>query len=756
VASIRSRAAKARPTKTSASPAAGDADRVRVCIVGGGCAGLSAAWQLSKLNLARDKLPPGQQTGRPRYEITVVESTWRLGGKGASVRDAEGRILEHGLHVWFGFYENAFRMMRECYAEVKAKNWGPDAAVGKRLTHGSFDEAFAPEPHIGVAGRRGENWEAWTAFLPPMKGEPGEALDTDTNPFTLWAYLARAMALAKALMQSVLAPGERAGADEPGGSGRRSTVDEALELDFSFDPRESPAVLIDRLATLARAVLLTSAAGVLQAATFVESWLRERNPAPQIASSLLKLVEAVATNTRRQLQDVVLIDETMRRKTEILDLLMTIFIGLLRDRVFFSKQGLDAIDGIDYRDWLEKHGATRSAVNSPLITGIYDLMFAYRDGEHTRPALSAAQALRGAMRMFLSYRGSMFWRMQSGMGDAVFAPLYRVLLARGVRFRFQRRLAKVDFDFEARRVTALRFERGGGRGVRGLDDLGAWPQQPLPGTSRRAWTWRDGDKFDAVVLATGLDDFVKVCEPGGLFDKESTFETMRKKVKTVATRSAQVWMDRSLAELGWERGPVVLAGIDGLPRNTPGAASRPYETWADMTHVLAAERDYRRRAPGGGSKGTPAVDPVRSVAYFCGVRPDTAAAGPLSDADREVKDFLDRSLQFVWPKAATDKTSASSHMLPSEGPVTKRSPATAYVSDNRDGSDRYTQSLPGSGTCRISPLDPWFANMTVAGDWCDCGFNGGCVEAAVISGMLAARAISGEIELHRIVGYEHP
>ena len=90
---------------------------------------MSAAWQLSR---------------QPGYVIDVYESSWRLGGKAASVRDKDGRILDHGLHVWLGFYENAFRMMRECYAEVDERSLGP-------LTHRSFDEAFLPEPHVGVA-----------------------------------------------------------------------------------------------------------------------------------------------------------------------------------------------------------------------------------------------------------------------------------------------------------------------------------------------------------------------------------------------------------------------------------------------------------------------------------------------------------------------------------------------------------------------------------------------------------------------------
>jgi hypothetical protein len=37
-----------------------------------------------------------------------------------------------------------------------------------------------------------------------------------------------------------------------------------------------------------------------------------------------------------------------------------------------------------------------------------------------------------------------------------------------------------------------------------------------------------------------------------------------------------------------------------------------------------------------------------------------------------------------------------------------------------------------------------FANLTLAGCWIDTGFNTTCIEAAVMSGMQAARAICGE------------
>ena len=75
---------------------------------------------------------------------------------------------------------------------------------------------------------------------------------------------------------------------------------------------------------------------------------------------------------------------------------------------------------------------------------------------------------------------------------------------------------------------------------------------------------------------------------------------------------------------------------------------------------------------------------------------------------------------------------------------------------NVNPTDRYTQSLPGSAEHRISPLDNTYDNLTLAGDWTDCGLNLGCVEAAVMSGRLAAHALSGSPALEDIIGFDHP
>ena len=55
--------------------------------------------------------------GKRLRGAVVYQMGWRLGGKGASGRNAaaQKRIEEHGLHVWPGFYHNAFHIMQVCY-----------------------------------------------------------------------------------------------------------------------------------------------------------------------------------------------------------------------------------------------------------------------------------------------------------------------------------------------------------------------------------------------------------------------------------------------------------------------------------------------------------------------------------------------------------------------------------------------------------------------------------------------------------------
>ena len=134
------------------------AEPVRVAVVGGGCAALTTAFELTR----------PEHEGR--YEVTVYQMGWRLGGKGASGRGVADRIEEHGLHLWMGFYENAFRLMRDCYAERRAAF--PDCRFA------DWQDAFKPAPDVGVADRTPNGTgSSGCAHFPPGHGLPGDPLD---------------------------------------------------------------------------------------------------------------------------------------------------------------------------------------------------------------------------------------------------------------------------------------------------------------------------------------------------------------------------------------------------------------------------------------------------------------------------------------------------------------------------------------------------------------------------------------------------
>lgn len=711
---------------------------------------MAAAWELAK---------------QPGFEITVIEGDVRLGGKGASVRDAQGRIVEHGLHVWLGFYENAFRMMRECYGVVQQQGWGPGPKTVRPLAHGSFDDAFFAEPHVAVAGPLANAWEVWSGQLPPMPGMPGTPLDAGSNPFSLQHYLSHALGLVRALVHSLVG-GPAAGSGGAPRPDARAPADEAMDLDFDVDFARSPRAAIEGLSARLRGGAYVGTAVLLQAIAIFEDWLRGVNFAPQVADSAQALVEAITVQVRRTLDQALKTDPQARWKTTVIDLVMTILVGLYRDRVFWHADGLDSLNGFDYRTWLRKHGCSYDAQQSPFLRGIYDLVFAYRDGDRERPALAAGVALRGALRMFLGYRGALFWRMRSGMGDAVFAPLYQALahaprddqgpLRSPVGFRFGSRLERVSFDPPEQgrhRVRELRLAVGAAPAPGNeLDHFGCWPEKPrLPRARKTTVVLQADADFDAVIFACGPTALAAACRDAnnGTVGPPRWHEACAA-ADLVGTVSAQVWLDRSLPEMGWLRGPVVLSGV--------GA---PLDTWADMTHLLASEQAWREARPRRG-QGAAAGTSARSLAYLCGA---------LDAGDPPTRDDLERLLRgrapqseagpwprALWPRAFADDETAAARCVAADGQAAGAGALADQVWRVNDlGSDRYAQSLPGRVERRLSPLAHDVSNATVAGDWTACGLDAGCVEAAVMSGLLAVHALTGGTPaLHHITGFDHP
>ena len=670
-----------------------------------------------------------------RFDVTVYQLGWRLGGKGASGRGPDGRIEEHGLHLWMGWYENAFRILRECYDEL-GRDW---------------QAAFHPAPLVAVTDRLADGtWQPWARVFPPTEGLPGDPVAAPMR-WTVAEYMKRAAALLRALIESL---GQAGGV--PGG-----TVPAAAD-------REDPWGALGRFARAGQVATLT---GMVQAASLLELALgTSRGDPPGV---LMRVLDTIGTSAARMLEAHLADDPEMRRIWEVMDLTLATIRGNIRFGLMTDPRGFDAIDEYDCREWLALNGASARALDSAYLRSLYDLGFAYEHGDPTRPRVAAGQALRGFLRAFFTYRGAFFWKMNAGMGDVVFAPMYEVLRRRGVRFEFFHRLRDVGIAEptadDGAHVDRLEFDVqarvAGGAPYAPLVDVGGlpcWPSAPdwtqlddgeqLQREGRRFechWderragtrTLRVGDDFDFVVLAVGLGAIPYVCR--SLVARDPRWREMVEHVRTVPTQAFQLWLRADAAELGWSGPPITISGF-----------VEPFDTWADMTHLVPREA-WR--------------EPPKSLAYFCSVLADpldddTASAaypGRLRETvRRNALEFLSQHVRHLWPNAVDANGDFRWDLLiaPNGEPASAGTERfrSQYWTANVNPTDRYTLSLPGSGRYRISPLDVTYDNLTVCGDWTDCGFNAGCVEAATMSGRLAAHALSGLPALADIVGYDHP
>uniref|UniRef100_A0A2P2JNN9 Zeta-carotene desaturase 9 9'-di-cis-zeta-carotene desaturase n=1 Tax=Rhizophora mucronata TaxID=61149 RepID=A0A2P2JNN9_RHIMU len=75
--------------------------KLKVAIIGAGLAGMSTAVEL---------LDQG-------HEVDIYESRSFIGGKVGSFVDKRGNHIEMGLHVFFGCYNNLFRLMKKVGAD---------------------------------------------------------------------------------------------------------------------------------------------------------------------------------------------------------------------------------------------------------------------------------------------------------------------------------------------------------------------------------------------------------------------------------------------------------------------------------------------------------------------------------------------------------------------------------------------------------------------------------------------------------------
>lgn len=669
-------------------------------------AGLTAAWRLSG------------PTCRDSFEVTVYQRGWRLGGKGASGRGIHGRIEEHGLHVWLGYYENAFRLMHELYRELDRPSTDPTCTIT------GIEQAFAPMRRVGVLDATLGSWSDWVAEFAPSGGFPGRTARRATASTTT-QLATRALTLLFDFAKSL-----------PDGS--PSTVTPGpIVLSGSPAPPAPPRPAPDRMIRFAEIGSLTA---VLEALRLMSPTTTEGGQLSEFLTSRIDELGAFVFDRLGTMSD-------SRRIRDFVDFLLTFLRGAIRDGLLSYPDGFAGINHLDLREWLHRHGATEQTCNSPLIRGVYDIAFAYQQGDFSKPRIEAGHGLMYIARMFFGYHGAMFWQMQAGMGDVVFAPLYQALHARGVRFEFFHRLDQVHLAADRSRIAALTFgtqadlEKGSEyRPLTRVGDLPCFPSAPLvdqlngtvPADLDSHWCdrAREGRRtiavdrdFDDVVLAVSLGMIPHTCSE--LLAHSPGWRRMVEKVATVATQSLQVWMTPNEVLLGWTH---IGTAISGYPP--------PFDSFASMSHLIDAEQWPEGHRPG-------------TIAYFCSVLDEAATDDP-EIAHKVVKansiGLLSSRGGHFWPGAVGPDGRFDWSVLHSAGDPTSSDEAaldSQYWRANTDPSDRYVQSLPGSSAHRLRTDGSGWPNLYLAGDWIDNGHNGGCIEAAVVSGLQAANAVRG-------------
>ena len=356
-----------------------------------------------------------------QYEFTVYEKSWRLGGKGASGREPVNpngswedgsRILEHGLHIWLGFYNNAFHYMQAAF-EALGEDW---ANFYTSLDLLVFQESLVKVPD---SLKNPIHYEPWPINFPTNPGVPG------TPSLFGWEGAEESPEDSAAQLLGALIPFVRKMMSQSG---------VARQFDELIKNAAESAEGLKKLALLGLDELLKT-----RLKGGISSWLDSLEE--QVKKILEKdAVEAVPftinliTFLQRWLHTVPLIynlnkNSGARHIYIALDLGLALLRGIIESEVI--TKGFDSINDLEWTAWLKQNGASEWTLDSAPIRALYDLVFGYEKGDINQRSFSAGVSLYCIFRIFLTYKGHILWKMNMGMGDTIFTTLEKYLSLKG-------------------------------------------------------------------------------------------------------------------------------------------------------------------------------------------------------------------------------------------------------------------------------------------------------------------------------------
>jgi uncharacterized protein with NAD-binding domain and iron-sulfur cluster len=694
----------------------------KIAVLGGGMGSLTAVLRLTEN-------PDWAQ----QYDITIYQMGWRLGGKGASGRNALAgqRIEEHGLHLWFGFYDNAFDLIQKCYIENNRPPGSPLA---------TWQEAFTGYDSICLEEQTATGWEHWLFTVPSNNQLPGIGQNK-----TIWELI---FGILEVLMQSHHHLQPR----------KSNTVEANIAVHQQSPHMGLIRSLVGSFFHEAEHTFADAGEYLLYAAQKLVKEL-DGSSGGLLKELMLRFKEWLKT----VLTDSIDTDDDARRFLIMADFGATIIIGMIEDEVL--EKGFNVINVYDFREWLVKHGAVQPVIDSAIVQAVYGLVF----GGKEQYTFEAGSALRGLLRMGLTYRGHVYYRMMAGMGDAIFGPIYEVLQKRGVQIDFFNKVTNlnlagntntiesIDIDVQA----PLRKDVAKYDPLTSVNGLPCWPNVPKYGLLEQGTLlqnnginlesyyadWKPvatkklvaGTDFDLIVLGISIGALPTIASQ--LIANSTAWQNMIQNVVPVSTIAYQLWLGSSIGKMEW---PYSSQGLALL-----GSYQEPYDTWADMSDLIPREDWPEGYTP-------------KNIAYFCGPTPSqyaeqiqknvrdsnfTDASFPAAQnqmtADYAL-DYVQTLTPHIWPGIAPSVNNFDfSQLIDLKNGSGQERFQAQFFRANIDPTELYVMSFTNSTPSRLKTDDNGFANLYITGDWIECGLNAGCIEATVIAGLRTARAIMG-------------
>lgn len=698
----------------------------KIAVLGGGLGSMVTAIELSD---------PKHQG---KYDITVYQMGWRLGGKGASGRnrDHQNRIEEHGLHLWFGFYDHAFELIKNCYAE----NARP---LGKPLS--TWNEAFKPCNFFVLEENINNKWEKWALPFPDNKLEPG----LGGAKLSLMDYASEMARFALEYYETCQVQFEEVIPTERStGSFLKDIAHDVTHFFNIFNERQTNNTLHNVLIDVHNAFSKNSAKSFDGKQT---KWL-------------ILVLEGFLAVIGRDIDAKVQNHTQLRRIWILINLALSSILGFLRDDVF--AQGLQVINKYDYKEWLRRNGASPLTYNSAPVNAIYSAFFSLDD------SFAAGTAMNINLHLAMKYKGSFYYRMQAGMGDTIFGPIYEVLKKRGVKFKFFHKIDSLKMSADQSSIEAI----NGSIQVTLADQtkeyyplfdvkgLPCWPSMPLyeqidpkqateliknkinlesywtPWKPIAQFTLKQGVDYDHVVLGISIAALKDICADiieNKTINGQKAWKNMMQKVGAIPTQALQLWLKADVAGMGWQFWQKELAFLSTYTND-------PLNTWADMSDLIIRESWTDEHFPNNSS-------------YFCNGYKPPLPIPPAKDHNYPAAQLLlmklrsvnalNKNLGEILPNTIQNGKFNWDLLVDSSNQTGENRLDSQYLRVNVDPTEHYVLSLKDSDQYRLKASGSGFSNMTLTGDWIDNEsedgpMNGGFVEGTTLAGLKAAEAVA--------------